>query len=204
MIRVGLTGGLASGKSTVGARLRQLGAVVFDADEIVADLYGPAGEGARAAKELFGETVLDEKGRIDRLRIAKIVFGDPRRRHDLEARIHPLVRREIERRFAKAEAAGAQVAVAEASQMLEAGTESANDRVLLIVAPEAERVRRWEASGGEAEDARRRIAAQISPAAAARRATDVLTNDGTLEELRRRVEALYRSWLEEAAGNREL
>ena len=202
MLRVGLTGGLASGKSTVASYLKDLGAVVFDADEIVADLYRPGGEGARAARELFGGEVLDPEGKVDRLRIAGIVFADPRRRHDLEARIHPLVRREIARRFVEAQAAGAPVAVAEASQLLEAGIESRFDRVLLVTAPQAERVRRWEASGGDAEDARRRIAAQLSPEAAARLATDVLVNDGTLADLRKKTEALYRSWLKEVRPDR--
>jgi len=87
--------------------------------------------------------------------------------------------------------------VAEASQILEARLESQYDHLLLIVAPESERVRRWEASGGDSEDARRRIAAQIRPEAAALRATDVIVNDGTLEELRRKIEALYRGWLEQ-------
>ncbi len=195
MLRVGLTGGLASGKTTVAGILRDLGAIVFDADAIVADLYRPGGRGARAAQELFGKDVLDAGGRVDRARIAEIVFASPRRRHDLEARIHPLVRREIERRFADARAAGAAVAVAEASQILEARTESEYDRVLLVVAPEADRVRRWEASGGDSEDARRRIAAQIRPEAAVPRAADVIVNDGTLEELRKKVEEVYRSWL---------
>jgi dephospho-CoA kinase len=85
--------------------------------------------------------------------------------------------------------------VAEASQLLEAGGESESDRVLVVVAPEEERVRRWGASGGNAEEARRRIAAQMSPEEAARRATDVLVNDGTLEDLRRKTGTLYRSWL---------
>jgi dephospho-CoA kinase len=178
--------------------------VVFDADEIVANLYRPNGKGTEAAKDLFGKSVLDERGSIDRLRIAEIVFADPRRRHDLEARIHPLVREEIERRFEQAKADGAPVAVVEASQMLEAGTESRNDRVLLVVAPEAERIRRWEASGGDSEDARRRIAAQIRPDDAAARATDVLVNDGTVEELRGKVAALYRRWLEQAEPRGEL
>ena len=80
--------------------------------------------------------------------------------------------------------------------ILEARTESEYDRVLLVVAPEADRVRRWEATGGDSEDARRRIAAQIRPDDAAARATDVLVNDGTLEDLRRKVEAIYRSWLQ--------
>ena len=197
MLRVGLTGGLASGKSTAGGLLRELGAVVFDADEIVADLYRPGAEGTRAAGELFGNSVMDVKGSVDRARIAELVFTDPRRRHELEARIHPLVRREIEQRFAEARAEGARVAVAEASQLLEAGTESEYDRVLLIVAPEAERVRRWESTGGQAEDARRRMAAQISSDAASRRSTDVIVNDGTLEDLRKEVEKLYSRWLRE-------
>lgn len=197
MLRVGLTGGLASGKSTVAGFLKELGANVFDADEIVADLYRPGGAGAAAARELFGDSVLDAKGHADRLRIAEIVFRDPRRRHDLEARIHPLVKREIEHRFAQARAAGAPVAVAEVSQLLEAGTESNFDRVLLVTAPEAERVRRWQVSGGAAEDARHRIAAQLPAEAAARRANDILVNDATVADLRRKVEALYRAWLPE-------
>jgi dephospho-CoA kinase len=194
MLRIGLTGGLASGKSTVAAHLKELGAIVFDADAIVADLYRPGGRGALTARQLFGDEVLDAEGRVDRARVAAIVFASPRRRHDLEARIHPIVRREIERRFTDARAAGAAVAVAEASQILEARTESEYDRVLLVVAPETERVRRWEAAGGDAEDARRRIATQIRPEAAALRATDTIVNDGTLADLKRKTEEIYRKW----------
>ena len=194
MLRVGLTGGLASGKSSVAAILRGLGAVVFDADEIVKDLYSPGGAGAQAARELFGDAVLDTSGNIDRSHIAAIVFADPAKRHALEARIHPLVRAERARRFAEAEKAGAPVSVAEASQLLESNTESDYDRVVLVIAPEAERIRRWEKKGGNAEDAGRRIRSQISPSAAFDRADDVLTNDGTLEELREKVVALWRRW----------
>jgi len=194
MLRIGLTGGLASGKSTVAAHLKELGAIVFDADAIVADLYKPGGRGALTAKQLFGDEVLDAEGRVDRARVAAIVFSSPRRRHDLEARIHPIVRREIERRFTDARSAGAAVAVAEASQILEARTEGEYDRVLLVVAPETERVRRWEAAGGDAEDARRRIATQIRPEAAALRATDTIVNDGTLADLKRKTEEIYRKW----------
>ncbi|HTO88230.1 MAG TPA: dephospho-CoA kinase [Thermoanaerobaculia bacterium] len=194
MLRVGLTGGLASGKSTVARMLAELGASVFDADEIVRELYAPGGAGEAAAKELFGKAVLDSEGRIDRARIAGIVFADPARRHALEARIHPLVRAERARRFAEAERSGARVAVAEASQLLEAKTESDYDRVVLVVAPEMERLRRWETRGGDAEDARRRIASQIRPSEAFDRAQDVIVNDGSLEELRRKVADLYRAW----------
>ena len=198
MLRVGLTGGLASGKSTVAGYLRGLGAVVFDADEIVADLYRPNSEGTRAVEELFGDSAVDARGQVDRLKVARIVFADPEKRRALEARIHPLVRREIESRFAAARHAGAPVAVVEASQLLEARTESLCDRVVLVTAPKDVRARRWQASGGEAEDAERRMAAQIAPEEAASRVTDVLANDGSLDDLKRKVESLYRGWLRDS------
>jgi len=199
MLRVGLTGGLASGKSTVAQMLREEGAEVFDADEIVRGLYAAGGAGEAAARELFGGAVLDEAGRVDRAKIAAIVFGDPARRHALEARIHPLVAAERDRLFREAERRGAAVAVGEASQLLEAKSEGAYDRILLVVAPEAERLRRWEEKGGDVEDARRRMASQLAPSQAFDRADDVLVNHGSVEELRQRVAALYRRWTELAA-----
>jgi len=197
VLRVGLTGGLASGKSTVAADLSKLGAKVFDADRIVADLYRPGGPGEAAAADLFGKEVLDPAGAVDRTSLARVVFADPAKRHALEARIHPMVGAEIERLFEKARREGARVAVAEASQLLEAATEDRYDRVLLIVAPEDQRIGRWTGKGGDPDDARRRMAAQIPPAEARRRSTDVLVNDGTLEELRRKVEELFRGWITE-------
>lgn len=196
MLRVGLTGGLASGKSTVAARLAHLGAEVVDADEIVADLYRPGGPGEAAARELFGEAVFDERSGIDRAQLARRIFADPASRRALESRIHPLVRAEIERRFARAERRGAAIAVVEASQLLEANAEDRWDRVLLVVAPEEDRIRRWAGKGGDANDARGRIAAQIAPDEARRRATDVIVNDGTLEELERKIDDVYRHWTE--------
>jgi dephospho-CoA kinase len=194
VLRIGLTGGLASGKSTVARLLEARGAAVFDADAIVRELYAPGAEGAAAARELFGDAVTDVAGHVDRGRIAALVFADPGKRHELEARIHPLVGREIVRRFTEAESAGAPVAVAEASQLLEAKTESRYDRVVLVVAPEAARLARWEGKGGDSADARRRMDAQISPSAAFDRADDVIVNDGTPEDLEARVDALWRTW----------
>jgi dephospho-CoA kinase len=195
MLRVGLTGGLASGKSTVARMLADRGAAVFDADELVHQLYHPGGAAARAAVDLFGPAALDESGAVDRARVARIVFEDPARRHALEARIHPIVREERERRFGQAAWAGARVAVCEASLLFEAGTEREYDRVLLVVAPEDQRVRRWMARGGTEEDARRRIAAQIPPEDAARRAHEVIVNNGSPEDLRSQVEEVWKRWL---------
>jgi dephospho-CoA kinase len=197
VLRIGLTGGLASGKSTVAAHLSALGAGVFDADCIVADLYRPGGPGEAAAAELFGTEVLDPRGAVDRTRLARIVFDDAAKRHALESRIHPMVGAEIERLFEEARRKGTRVAVAEASQLLEAATEKRYDRVLLVVAPEEERIGRWSGKGGDPDDARRRMAAQISPEEARRRATDVLVNDGSLEELKEKVAELFRRWTTE-------
>lgn len=195
MLRIGLTGGLASGKSTVARMLADRGAAVFDADALVRELYHPGGAADHAARDLFGADVLDATGAVDRMKIAEIVFRDPSRRHALEARIHPIVREERERRFGQAAWAGAKAAVCEASLLFEAGTEGEYDRVLLVTAPEEERVRRWAARGGTEEDARRRIAAQMSVEEAARRADDVIVNGGSPEELRRQVEEVWRRWL---------
>jgi dephospho-CoA kinase len=195
LLRIGLTGGLASGKSTVALFLAERGAHVFDADVIVSDLYAPGGPGEAAARELFGTDVVGPDGRIDRTRIAAVVFADPSKRHALEARIHPMVGAEIERRFARAQQAGARVAVAEASQLLEAATEGRYDRVVVVVAPEDERIRRWTGKGGDPDDARRRMSAQISPDEARARADDVIVNDGSLADLARKVEALYTDWV---------
>lgn len=194
MLRVGLTGGIASGKSTVGRLLRERGAAVFDADDIVRGLYAPGAAGSRAVSELFGTEALAEDGGVDRARVAALVFYDPERRRLLETRIHPLVRAEIARKFDEAEANGARVAVAEASQIFEASSAPRFDRVLLVTAPEATRMERWSRRGGDPADARRRMSAQVSPEAAAPLADDVLVNDGTLPELARKVEALYREW----------
>jgi dephospho-CoA kinase len=200
MLRVGLTGGLASGKSTVARMLADRGAAVFDADALVRELYQPGGAADHAARDLFGPDVLDASGAVDRAKVAEIVFRDPARRHALEARIHPIVREERERRFGQAAWAGARVAVCEASLLFETRTEDEYDRVLLVIAPEDERVRRWAARGGTEGDARRRIAAQMSTEEAARRADDVIVNGGSPEELRRQVEDVWGRWLA-AEGN---
>jgi dephospho-CoA kinase len=195
VLRVGLTGGLASGKSSVARLLADRGAAVFDADELVRDLYRPGGAAAQAARDLFGHAVLDASGNVDRARVAEIVFHDTDRRRALEALLHPLVREERERRFGQAAWAGAKVAVCEATLLFEAGTEGEYDRVLLVVAPAEERIRRWIERGGTMDDARRRIAAQMSPTEAARRADDVIVNDGSAEALRRQVEEVWARWL---------
>jgi dephospho-CoA kinase len=195
VIRIGLTGGIASGKSAAAKILHECGAEVFDADRIVADLYVPGGEGAKAVERLFGREMLDAGGAVSKAKLGKLAFEDPEARRRLEAAIHPLVIAEIRRRFGDAERSGAAIAVAEASQILDGGYGREFDRVVLLVAPRSARLARAEARGISRGETERRIAAQIPEEDARRKADDVIENTGTVEELRKKVEALYREWV---------
>ncbi len=194
MLRIGLTGGIAAGKSSAAKILRDLGAEVFDADAIVADLYAPGAPGAKAVEGLFGRAVLDASGTVSKPALAKLAFADAGSRRRLEAAIHPLVIGEIRRRFAEAEMAGAPSAVAEASQLLEGDYGREFDRVLLVAAPREVRLARAQKRGIAREDAERRMAAQMPEGEARARADDVVENAGTLEELKEKLRALYRGW----------
>jgi len=194
VLRIGLTGGIASGKSTVGRILHELGAAVFDADRIVAELYAPGAEGARAVESVFGPGVLDSGGAVSKSALAHLAFSDPAARARLEAAIHPLVVEEIRRRFADAERRGARAAVAEASQILEGDYPREFDRIVLVVAPDGARRARGAARGVAPEEIDRRFAAQIDPQEARARADDVIENSGTLEDLKEEVAAAWARW----------
>lgn len=188
-LRVGLTGGLAGGKSTVARRLAEAGFTVVDADRLVAESYGPGGEGARAVSRLFGPELLTANGAVDRERLARRVFADPEARRRLEAAIHPIVRR----RFGEI-AAGAPdgVAVLEAALLTETGQTPSFDLMVTVEAPEEVRVQRAVARGLDEEAARARIAAQTDSARRRETADVVIENDGDLAHLHRQSDALVR------------
>lgn len=194
MLRVGLTGGLASGKSTVGRVLAELGAAVFDADEIVHELYAPGSRGAAVVVELFGVDLLDRYGAVDREMLAREVFANPEKRRRLEEAIHPLVITELGRRFSLAEEAGARVAVGEAAQILESPYGTGFDRILLVVAPASLRLQRAEDKGLDRGAARARMVAQMPADRAQELADDVIVNDGTEDDLRKKVAEVWRKW----------
>jgi len=195
VLRVGLTGGIASGKSTVARILHDLGAAVFDADRIVAGLYAPGAAGTRAVEALFGREILDADGSASKPAIARRAFADPSARLRLEAVIHPLVIAEIRRLFSEAERSGCPVGVAEASQIFEGGYAKEFDRVVVVAAPDGARRERAAARGIPEEELGRRSAAQLRPAEARALADDVVENAGSPEELREEVAALYSRWL---------
>jgi len=195
-LRVGLTGGLASGKSTVARRMAELGCRVVDADRLVAELYAPGGAGAAAVEALFGPDLLDPSGAVDRPRLAERVFSDPKARARLETAIHPLVRRRFEQ---IADAAEQDVVVLEATLLVEAGYGDAFDLVVTVEADPETRVARAVARGLPEPEARARLAAQGDGSRRLAAADRVLPNKGTLDELLKRTDELVADLRREAA-----
>ncbi len=188
-LRVGLTGGIASGKSTVGRLLREAGCLVTDADRLVAELYLPGAEGARRVGELFGGSVLDVGGGVDHGRLGALVFGDPEARRRLEAAIHPLVGE----RFAELAAGARGIVVFEATLLVETGGWKNFDRLVTVEADPELRVRRAIERGLPEAAARARLAAQATRDQRVARADFVIENRGSLEELQTAVDGLLES-----------
>ena len=191
MKRVGLTGGVASGKSTVSAILDELGAVVVDADVLAREAVARGTDGLREVVEAFGDELLTEDGELDRPAMGKIVFADAEKRRVLEAIIHPLVRA----RGAEIEAAAGpdEVVVHDIPLLAETGQAAGFDAVIVVDVPTETQVRRMvDLRGMTRQDAEARVAAQASREERLAIATHVVDNTGDLEDLRRRVTEVYR------------
>jgi len=184
---VGLTGGLASGKSTVARMLRESGCLVVDADQVVADLYESGQEGARTVAELAGKEILDEDGAVDHGRLASRLFEDEPLRTAVEAAVHPLVRRQFRR---ISEGSDAAIIVLEATLLVEAGQAPDFDVVITIEADDDRRLRRAIERGLPEDQARARMAAQGDGSERRAGSNIVLHNDGSLEDLREATTAL--------------
>jgi dephospho-CoA kinase len=185
-LRVGLTGGLASGKSTVAGWLRDAGFEVIDADRLVAELHQPGGEGAAAVRALFGPEMLDERGGVDHAQVAARVFSDPQARAALEAAIHPLVRQ----RFLERTASLASVVVLEATLLVEAGYGPGFDLIVTVEAPCELRLERAVAKGMNEESVRNRLLAQGDGEGRRKAAHRMIDNSGDAEHLRHQVDEL--------------
>jgi len=189
-MRVGLTGGVASGKSTVSAILAELGAVVIDADLLAREVVAPGTEGLAEIVEAFGPEVLTDAGVLDRLAMGALVFGDPERRRVLESIIHPRVRA----RAAEIEAAAPPdaVVVHDIPLLAETGQGGAFDAVLVVDVPvEIQLERMGSLRGMSREDAAARVAAQASRGDRLAVATYVLDNTGLPDDLRARAAEVY-------------
>lgn len=189
-MRVGLTGGIASGKSTVSAILTELGAVVIDADRIAREVVAAGTPGLARVVAAFGPEVLTPAGEMDRPRVGAIVFADPTKRRVLEQIIHPLVRargQELEQ-----EAPAGAIVVHDIPLLAETGQAAGFDAVIVVDVPEDVQVERMVRDRGVSEaDARARIAAQASREQRLGVATYVIENTGTREDLRERVTEVF-------------
>jgi dephospho-CoA kinase len=192
ILRVGLTGGIASGKSTVAALLAELGCSVVDADRIVADLYRPGRAGHAALVGEYGSDILLEDGSVDRVRLAEIAFASPESAARLNSLIHPLVTEAQEELIAtEARRGDDRIFVVEATLLLESGGRARFDRVIVVDLDPELQVSRAVARGMDPEDARRRMERQMPREERLSQADYVIDNSGSSEELELAVRALF-------------
>lgn len=190
MIRVGLTGGIGSGKSTVAGVLARLGATVIDSDVLAREVVAPGTPGLAAVADLLGSEVLASDGSLDRAAVAAIVFADPDKRRQLEAIVHPLVRRRAAQIEAGAPVGG--VVVHDIPLLVETNQAQSFDAVIVVDIPDAVQVSRLESRGMSTDEARRRISAQASRDARRAVATYLIDNTGTIDALEDKVADVWR------------
>jgi dephospho-CoA kinase len=188
---VGLTGGIASGKSTVSAMFRALGAQVIDADQVARDVVEPGTPGLEEVARRF-PGVLDASGRLDRAALGERIFADPAERTALEAIVHPRIREEVARRTEAFARAGVQVVLYDAALLIENGLHRGMDGVILVSAPEAvQRARLAARDGLDAAAISARLGAQLPLADKRAHATWVVDNGGSLEETQAQVREIW-------------
>jgi dephospho-CoA kinase len=202
VLLVGLTGGIGSGKSTVAGMLEERGAVVFDADVLARQAVEPGTPGHDAVVERFGANVLAPGGELDREALASIVFADPAARRDLEAIVHPEVRRlfaEGCERYRDQDV----VIVFSAPLLVETGMHTAFEVLVVVATPVQTQVERLLRERAMPEDAiRARIAAQAPLEDKAAVADVIVDNDGSIQELESQVDRLWSDLLMRSAATR--
>ena len=203
MLKIGLTGGIGSGKTTVAHYFAALGVPVIDADQIARELVGPGQPALQAIVNAFGTTVLDNNGQLDRARLRARVFGaeaHPGQRQLLESILHPLIRAEMQRR---AQAMTAPYGLLSIPLLVEGGQTDQVERILVVDAPEAmqyQRVRQRDNVSSDAEITAI-LRAQASRQQRLAVADDVIVNDADLEKLHQQILALHELYLGLAVAN---
>lgn len=196
----GLTGGIASGKSTVARILRDLGATVIDADQLARDVVEPGQPAWEEIRTRWPE-VIDSDGRLDRKRLGEIVFADPQQRRELEQITHPRIAERSATLLQEAMARGEPLAFYEAALIVENGLDAGMNGLVVVSAPrEVQKSRLMARDGIDHAAAEARLKAQLPLEEKVRRATHVIDNSGPPEETRRATETLYHRLLDEAGS----
>ena len=200
VFRVGLTGGIASGKSTAAKFFGALGVPILDSDQIARDVVEPGQPPLERLVARFGATILTPDGHLDRPALRDIVFADPKARADLEALTHPAIGAAMEARSAEA---GGPYQVLVIPLLVEKNLKSHVDRVLVVDCDEQLQIRRLRSRDGSTpEQAQAILNAQASRAARLKVADDVITNDADMSAVQNQVAALHARYLELAAQPR--
>ena len=194
---IGLTGGIACGKSTVSNVLKDCGARIVDADAIAHELSRPNQTIFHAYVELFGPEIVTPEGTLDRAEIARRVFSDTVLRDKMNARVHPIIRAAAEDRLDAAHMDGTAVVVLDVPLLFEAGWDALTNDTWVVALPPEEQLARLLARDHTMDEAeaRARIAAQMPLAEKCMRADVVIDNSGTREETKERVEKLWETYL---------
>ena len=193
-LRIGLTGGIASGKSTVADMFAALGVAVIDTDVIAREVVLPGQPALDEIREAFGKAAVARDGTLDRDAMRRLIFADEDARRRLEAILHPRIQQETIR---QAEAAGGDYQLIVVPLLVESSLRSFVDRILVVDCSEETQIRRLQARDAESiEQVRRILAAQASRDERLAIADDVIDNDGDVVATRRQVEALHKQYLE--------
>ena len=191
---IGLTGGIASGKSTVSRILAEHGFAIIDADKIAWQLAGPDNFLWQAYYDRYGEKVLKDDRTLNRQAVADIVFQTPAEKQWMDSVAHPIIKAEVQRCLAKLIAAGRGLAFLDVPLLYEAGWDSMVDSVWVVYTSEANQVQRLcQRNGCSEEEALRRIGVQMSMEEKKRRADVVIDNNGSIAELQHIVHELFRN-----------
>jgi dephospho-CoA kinase len=191
MLRLGITGGIASGKSTVSAMLREMGFLVLDADSIAKAMIEPGYPAHHKIVRVFGSSILNADNNINRAALAKIVFDDPIKLKQLNAIVHPRVEEYIVTEFSKLERDGTQsAAFVEAALIVEAGLDKILDGLVVVWCEPQQQISRLMARGFTEEEARLRIRSQLPVEEKLQHATERIDCSGSLENTRQQVQQL--------------
>jgi dephospho-CoA kinase len=192
-LRIGLTGGIASGKSTVAQRFAELGVPVIDADESARFVVAPGSPGLAEVVSKFGENLLTSDGELDRPLLRNLIFANAGRRRELEAILHPLIRTDMERRASFASGPYLVMAI---PLLIESGGRNGVNRVLVVDVDEEVQLKRlMTRDSSTREQAQAILSAQASRASRLKAADDIVQNEGTLAELRNAVDQLHQNYL---------
>jgi dephospho-CoA kinase len=193
MLKIAITGGAGTGKSTVARMFQELGAEVLDADRMAREAVAVGEPAWQELRRLYGPDFFNPDGTLNRSRLAQRVFADPEERRRLDGLIHPRVEAELQVRVADLERRGAPLVIVEVPLLFETGREGAFDRVIVVAAPEALQIRRLRGRDGRGQaEIRGILAAQWPLADKVARADYVVDNGGTRRQTRQQVKNIWR------------